>query len=171
MHLPRAARVVQPLYTAEQRLRRDRSPWTKVQAVLAIAQFVVFGISLFLVLRSLAYGTHLEAAQWSVVVKTLTLYAIMITGSIWEKEVFGRFLFAPAFFWEDAVSIVVLALHTGYLVAWYLGALEAQSLLFLALTAYGAYVVNAGQFVIKLRAARREPTPRFRSSAAASTTS
>ena len=48
-------------------------------------------------------------------VKTLALYAIMITGSIWEKVVFDKWLFAHAFFWEDVFSMLVLALHTGYL--------------------------------------------------------
>jgi 3-vinyl bacteriochlorophyllide hydratase len=32
--------------------------------------------------------------------------------------------------------------------------------MYLALAAYGAYVINAGQFLLKLRAARREqPVP------------
>jgi hypothetical protein len=33
-----------------------------------------------------------------VVVKTLALYTIMVTGCIWEKVVFGQYLFAPAFY-------------------------------------------------------------------------
>jgi 3-vinyl bacteriochlorophyllide hydratase len=89
------------------------------------------------------------------VVKTGVLYAIMMTGSIWEREVFGRYLFAPAFFWEDVVSIGVLALHTAYLVA-LLSGVGAREQMFLALAAYAAYVVNAAQFVLKLRAARLE---------------
>jgi 3-vinyl bacteriochlorophyllide hydratase len=56
-------------------------------------------------------------ATWSVVIKTLVLYTIMITGAIWEKVVFGRYLFAPSFFWEDVFSMLVLALHTAYLIA------------------------------------------------------
>ena len=68
-------------------------------------------------LRYLATGEGFAAATASVVVKTLCLYAIMITGSIWEKRVFGRYLFAPAFFWEDVFSMLVLALHTAYLAA------------------------------------------------------
>jgi 3-vinyl bacteriochlorophyllide hydratase len=78
----------------------------------------------------------------------------MITGSIWEKVVFGRYLFADAFFWEDVFSMLVLALHTLYLAALALGWLDARGLLWLALTAYAAYLVNAAQFVLKLRAAR-----------------
>ncbi|MEM6851910.1 MAG: 2-vinyl bacteriochlorophyllide hydratase, partial [Pseudomonadota bacterium] len=110
-----------PLYTSEERRRRDNSPWTVVQAVLAPLQFVVFLVSLWLVISYLATGVGYQAAALSVVVKTCFLYAIMITGSIWEKDVFGKWLFAPAFFWEDVVSMLVLALHTAYLVGLWLG--------------------------------------------------
>ena len=144
------------LYTPEERRRRDASPWTVVQGVLAPAQFVVFLISLCLVSRYLSTGLGEHAAIASVVAKTLCLYAIMITGCIWEREVFGRYLFAPAFFWEDVFSMLVLALHTAYLLALVSGALDAHGLMLLALAAYAAYVINAGQFVLKLRSARRE---------------
>lgn len=145
-----------PLYTADERRRRDTSPWTLVQGVLAPVQFVVFLVSLSLVLRYLATGTGLGVATASVVVKTLVLYAIMVTGSIWERDVFGRYLFAPAFFWEDVVSMLVLGLHTAYVVALFSGAVDAERQMWLALAAYASYLVNATQFVLKLRAARRQ---------------
>jgi 3-vinyl bacteriochlorophyllide hydratase len=143
-----------PLYTPEQRVRRDVSKWTLVQGLLAPFQFLVFAVSLVLVLRYLATGAGLEAATLSVVVKTLTLYTIMVTGCIWEKVVFGQWLFAQAFFWEDVFSMLVLALHTAYLVAVYTGALDARSQMLLALAAYATYLINAGQFIWKLRMAR-----------------
>lgn len=143
-----------PLYTPEERRRRDQSPWTLVQGILAPVQFLVFLISLYLVLRFLATGEGESIATVSIVVKTLVLYAIMITGAIWEREVFGRYLFAPAFFWEDVFSMLVLALHTAYLVALATGALDTRGLMLLALAAYATYVINAAQFLIKLRAAR-----------------
>lgn len=149
-------RPARPLYTPAERRRRDATPWTLVQGVLAPLQFAIFLISLILVLRTLTTGQGLLAAELSVVVKTLALYAIMVTGSIWEKAVFGRWLFVPAFFWEDVVSMLVLALHTAYLAALATGALGGEALLILALTAYATYVVNAGQFVLKLRVARLE---------------
>ena len=150
----------QPLYSSAERQRRDGSPWTLVQGVLAPLQFLVFVVSLGLVLRTLATGEGAAAANASVVVKTLVLYAIMVTGSIWEKVVFGRYLFAPAFFWEDVFSMLVLALHTAYLAALALGALDTRALLGLALAAYATYLINAGQFLLKLRAARLEaPSP------------
>ena len=142
------------LYTPEQRLRRDASRWTLVQGVLAPVQFFVFLISLGLVLHTLATGEGLVAAHTSIVIKTLVLYTIMVTGAIWEKEVFGKYLFAPAFFWEDVVSMGVIALHTAYLIALATGWLGAEGLLLLALAAYLLYVVNAAQFLWKLRCAR-----------------
>jgi 3-vinyl bacteriochlorophyllide hydratase len=142
------------LYTPEQRRRRDETVWTLVQGVLAPVQFAVFLMSLGLVLRYLATGEGLMAATASIVVKTLVLYTIMITGAIWEKKVFGRYLFAPAFFWEDTFSMLVLGLHTAYLAALFSGAVAPRDQMLLALAGYTAYVVNATQFVMKLRAAR-----------------
>ena len=155
----KADRPRRPLYDADERARRDATPWTLVQGILAPLQFLVFAISLGLVLRTLSTGEGAFAANLSVVVKTLVLYAIMITGSIWEKAVFGRYLFAPAFYWEDMVSMLVLALHTGYLAALATGALDTAGLMVLALAAYASYAVNAAQFVLKLRAARLQATP------------
>lgn len=148
------------LYTPEQRERRDETRWTLVQGILAPLQFLVFLVSLGLVVRYLITGEGYAAATVSVVVKTFVLYAIMVTGSIWEKVVFGKWLFAKPFFWEDVFSMLVLALHTGYLVAvfWELGIGPAQ--MYLALAAYAAYVVNAAQFILKLRAARLEGSTR-----------
>ena len=142
------------LYTPEERVRRDNTRWTLVQGVLAPVQFLVFLVSLGLVLRYLATGEGLAWAHASVVAKTATLYLIMVTGCIWEKVVFGRYLFAPAFYWEDVFSMAVLALHTAYLVALATGALGDRALMGLALAAYATYVVNATQFLLKLRAAR-----------------
>ncbi|MFO1167924.1 MAG: 2-vinyl bacteriochlorophyllide hydratase [Rhodoblastus sp.] len=142
------------LYTDEERRRRDDSKWTIVQGVLAPVQFVVFLVSLGLIFRYLLTGEGFAAAAISIVIKTLVLYTIMITGAIWEKDVFGRYLFAPAFFWEDVVSMLVLALHTAYLVALATNGLSPRGQMFLALAAYASYFINAAQFLLKLRAAR-----------------
>ena len=148
-----------PLYTAEQRRRRDSSPWTLVQGVLAPIQFLIFLVSLALVLRYLATGHGAVAATASIVAKTCALYAIMITGSIWEKVVFGKWLFVPAFFWEDVFSMLVLALHSAYLVALIGGYGTERGRMLLALAAYATYAINATQFILKLRAARLQSAP------------
>ncbi|APX14163.1 2-vinyl bacteriochlorophyllide hydratase [Tateyamaria omphalii] len=142
------------LYTPAERARRDATIWTPVQGVLAPLQFVVFLVSLALVVRYLTTGDGYTAATWSIVIKTGVLYIIMVTGAIWEKVVFGQYLLAPAFFWEDVFSFLVIALHTAYLWALFTAALDPVPLMWLALAAYGTYVINAAQFVLKLRAAR-----------------
>jgi 3-vinyl bacteriochlorophyllide hydratase len=143
-----------PLYTPEQRRRRDESRWTLVQGILAPLQFAVFLVSLALVLRYLALDVGYAAATVSVLAKTLVLYTIMVTGSLWEHDVYGKYLFAPAFWWEDAVSMLVIALHTAYLAALLIPGVSPRTQMGIALAAYAAYVVNAAQFLIKLRRAR-----------------
>jgi 3-vinyl bacteriochlorophyllide hydratase len=147
------------LYTPEQRRRRDSTRWTLVQGFLAPVQFLIFLVSLALVLRYLATGDGAAAATVSIVVKTCALYAIMITGSIWEKVVFGKWLFVPAFFWEDVFSMLVLALHTAYLVMLISGLGTERGRMLLALAAYATYAINAAQFLLKLRAARLQVAP------------
>ncbi|MCZ8315478.1 2-vinyl bacteriochlorophyllide hydratase [Phreatobacter sp.] len=144
------------LYTAEQRRRRDETRWTMVQGLLAPVQFLIFIVSLVLVLRYLRTGEGYEAATVSVLAKTLALYVIMVTGSLWEHAVFGRYLFAPAFFWEDVVSMVVIALHTAYLVTLVWPGVAPGTQMAVALAAYALYVVNAAQYIVKLRRARLE---------------
>lgn len=152
----RAMQPARPLYTTEERARRDSTIWTLVQGVLAPIQFIAFGISLVLVVNYLWTGEGAGAATLSVLIKTALLYTIMVTGAVWEKVVFGRYLFAPSFFWEDVFSMLVLALHTAYLgmVLLHIGSPRDQ--LILALAAYATYVVNAAQFIWKLRMARLE---------------
>jgi len=151
---PTTPPVRRPLYTPEERVRRDSTRWTLVQGLLAPVQFLIFGISLYLVLDYLRTGEHKDWAIWSVVIKTLVLYAIMITGAIWEKVVFGKYLFAESFYWEDVFSMLVIALHTAYLIALFWGILSTDQLMWLALAAYFTYVINAGQYILKLRTAR-----------------
>jgi 3-vinyl bacteriochlorophyllide hydratase len=142
------------LYTPEERARRDATIWTPVQGFLAAFQFIVFAVSVCLIARFMVTGQGETAAVWSVVFKTLVLYTIMITGSIWEKVVFDKWLFAHSFFWEDVFSFLVLGLHTAYLWSLYTGNMSTREQLWLALAAYAAYAINAGQFLLKLRAAR-----------------
>lgn len=141
------------LYSADERARRDASPWTKVQGVLAAGQFLVFLVSLALVVRCLLTGDGVTAANGSVLLKTLVLYTIMVTGAIWEREVFGQYLFARPFFWEDVVSVGVIALHTAYVALLWRGT-DTRTLMVVALVAYATYAINAAQFVWKLRRAR-----------------
>ncbi len=148
------------LYSDAERARRDATKWTLVQGLLAPFQFIVFLISLALVIRYLVTGAGYDAATLSIIIKTAVLLLIMVTGAIWEKVVFGQYLFAPAFFWEDVFSFAVIALHLLYVFALLTDAVAPVGLMYLALAAYAAYVVNAAQFVWKLRLARLDAEAR-----------
>ncbi len=153
-HRPKPTSQRKPLYTPAQRARRDATVWTLVQGLLAPVQFLACAVSIVLVVRFLWTGEGYVAATVSILVKTFLLYLIMVTGAIWEKVVFGQYLFAPAFFWEDVVSFGVIALHTIYLYGLVTGRIPADALMWLALVAYATYIVNAAQFLWKLRLAR-----------------
>ena len=133
-----------------------------VQGVLAPIQFFVFIGSAILVVRYLLTGEGLTIATASVVLKTCLLYLIMVTGCIWEKEVFGVYLFAHSFYWEDMVSMLVLSLHTLYLVSLIFDLMSPRAQMWLALAAYSTYVINATQFILKLRRARRQSNAQAR---------
>jgi 3-vinyl bacteriochlorophyllide hydratase len=158
--MPANAPARRPLYTPEERARRDATIWTPVQGILAPVQFLACGISVALVLRYLWTGEGYGAATVSILVKTGLLYTIMVTGAIWEKVVFGQYLFAPAFFWEDVFSFAVIGLHTAYVVALLAGSAGPETLMFIALAAYATYAVNAFQFLWKLRMARLDAATR-----------
>ena len=53
------------LYTPEQRARRDATIWTFVQGVLAPVQFIIFLVSVVLVVRYLMTGEGYAAATAS----------------------------------------------------------------------------------------------------------
>ncbi|HMO56854.1 MAG TPA: 2-vinyl bacteriochlorophyllide hydratase [Roseiflexaceae bacterium] len=134
------------MYTAEQLQRRDASPWTKVQAILAPIQFLVFLISFALVVRYLVYGDGFLIATISVWIKIALLWAITITGMIWEKEIFGHYFMAREFFWEDLGNLVAIISHNLYFVAQALHWSD-RSLMLLMLVAYCTYLINCGQFI------------------------
>ena len=142
------------LYTPDQKLRRDNSVWTKVQAILAPLQFFVCFVSIVCVINYLYTGNGYFIATLWILFKTAILYLIMITGAIWEKEVFGQYLLAPSFFCEDIVSFFLIAFHKSYLLSLILSLMDAEKLMWLALIAYFAYFINAAQFLIKFRLGR-----------------
>jgi 3-vinyl bacteriochlorophyllide hydratase len=56
--------------------------------------------------------------------------------------------------------MLVLALHTAYLYALFTDVVDVRGQMYIALAAYAAYVINATQFLLKLRAARlSQPAP------------
>jgi len=142
-------------YTPEQLARRDSSVWTRVQMILAPIQFVAFIISFALVARYLLSGQGYGVATTSVIIKIALLWAITVSGMIWEHDIFGHWFLAPQFFWEDVGNAVAMIFHNLYFVAVALDWSE-RATMSLMLLAYCTYLLNCAQFVIKgIRAGRQ----------------
>ncbi|ARM30644.1 2-vinyl bacteriochlorophyllide hydratase [Prosthecochloris sp. HL-130-GSB] len=140
-----------PRYTPEQLAKRNASVWTKVQAILAPIQFLVFlaGLSITWLYKA---GIGIEEFSWVtifVILKTFILVLIFVTGAFFEKEVFDEYVFAPEFFWEDVGSAIAMVVHISYFVLFFMG-LDENILIWTAFLAYLSYLVNAAQFVIRL---------------------
>ncbi|NEX12664.1 2-vinyl bacteriochlorophyllide hydratase [Prosthecochloris sp. ZM] len=140
-----------PRYTPEQLEKRNASVWTKVQAILAPLQFILFlaGLTVTWLYKE---GIWIEDFSWVtifVILKTLMLVLIFVTGAFFEKEVFDQYAFAPEFFWEDVGSAIAMVVHISYFILFFMG-LDEQILILTALLAYLSYLINAAQFVIRL---------------------
>jgi 3-vinyl bacteriochlorophyllide hydratase len=136
------------VYTPEQLARREASPWTRVQIILAPIQFLAFLISFFLVVRYLLTGEGYLIATVSVWIKIALIWAITITGMFWEKDVFGHYFMAREFFWEDLGNLIAILTHNAYFVAQWLG-WDDRAVMWVMVFAYTTYLFNAGQFIVK----------------------
>ncbi len=140
-----------PRYTPAQLERRNASVWTKVQAILAPIQFVIFIAGLAVTLMYQA-GAGIDSFTWVtifVILKTFVFLLIFVTGAFFENDVFGKYVFAPEFFWEDVGSSIAIVVHFSYFVLFYMGA-DENILIWTALLAYLSYLINAAQFVLRL---------------------
>ncbi len=136
------------MYTPEQLARREASPWTRVQIILAPIQFLAFLISFFLVVRYLITDQGLVAATISVWIKIALIWALTITGMLWEKDVYGHYFMAREFFWEDLGNLIAILTHNAYFVVQWLG-WDQRAVMLVMLFAYITYLLNAVQFIIK----------------------
>ncbi|NJK82017.1 MAG: 2-vinyl bacteriochlorophyllide hydratase [Chloroflexaceae bacterium] len=136
------------MYTAEQLTRRNASRWTRVQIMLAPIQFLAFLISFALVVRYLLTGEGYLIATISVWIKIGLIWALTITGMLWEKDVYGQYFLAREFFWEDMGNLIALLTHNAYFVAQWLG-WSRQDVMLVMVVAYSTYLFNAGQFIVK----------------------
>jgi 3-vinyl bacteriochlorophyllide hydratase len=142
------------IYTPDQFARRQATPWTKVQYVLAPIQFLVFLVSLALVVRYLTTGEGYWATTISVWVKIALIWALTLSGMLWEKDVYGHYFMAKEFFWEDLGNLVAIITHNAYFVVQWLG-WDERGVMTVMLIAYLTYMINAVQFIVKgIRAGR-----------------
>ncbi|MCS6881625.1 MAG: 2-vinyl bacteriochlorophyllide hydratase [Chloroflexaceae bacterium] len=143
------------MYTPEQLRRREASRWTRVQIILAPIQFIVFIISFALVIRYLMTGEGYWITTISIWVKIALIWALTITGMLWEHDMFDHYFMAREFFWEDLGNLIAIITHNLYFVVQWLGA-DTQTVMWVMVFAYVTYLFNAGQFLARgIRSARQ----------------
>jgi len=136
-------------YTVEQIERRQKSPWTLVQIIGAPIQLLFFFISAGFVIYTIdTNGLLKDITNLMVIIKVAIMYFMCITGMLWEKDVFDHYYFAPEFFWEDAITGVVMITHTLFIVGLVLNVPD-DAWKTLILVAYASYLINAGQYFWK----------------------
>lgn len=138
------------MYTPDQLVRRERSKWTRVQIILAPIQFIAFLISFGLVIRYLYLGTGdgYWAATISIWVKIALIWALTITGMLWEYDMYDHYFMAKEFFWEDLGNLIAILTHNAYFVAKWVGA-DESTVMWVMVFAYITYLFNAAQFVVR----------------------
>jgi 3-vinyl bacteriochlorophyllide hydratase len=142
------------------RERRAASVWTRIHPIFAIGQLLVFVVSLVLLALYFAHVVPFSAVHVSVLVKVAFMTLAVVTGSLWERDVYGQWWFAPQFLVEDVMTANVFLLHVAYLAMYYLFPAKMATTLALLVVAYSVYALNVGQYIVshlRTRKALQEP--------------
>jgi 3-vinyl bacteriochlorophyllide hydratase len=146
--------------------RRDASIWTRIHPVFAISQLGVFIVSVALLILFALHVVPFTAVYLSVLLKIVLMIGAVITGSLWEHDVFGEWWFAEEFFVEDVMTINVLLLHIGVVVFYFAQPAKLGAVAGLLVFAYVIYAINVAQYIIQHAGARK---PAAATAAAANT--
>ena len=134
--------------------RRDASIWTRIHPIFAIGQLGVFIVSVVLLGLYAFHAVPFTAVYLSILLKIVLMIGAIVTGSLWEHDVYGEWWFAEEFFVEDVMTLNVFLLHVG-VVVWYFA--QPQNLgpvAGLLVFAYVIYVINVAQYLIQHAGAR-----------------
>ena len=135
--------------------RRAASVWTRVHPVFALAQLFVFLVSVSLLAAYLLHAVPYAAVHVSVLVKIGLMIGAVVTGALWEHDVYGRWWFAQEFIIEDTMTANVFALHVAYLVVAYAWPANGTATLSILGVAYGVYALNVAQYVVQHAGVRK----------------
>ncbi|NTW97451.1 MAG: 2-vinyl bacteriochlorophyllide hydratase [Oscillochloris sp.] len=159
------------MYTEDQLARRARSKWTRVQIILAPIQFLAFLISFGLVIHYLVTGQGYWVATISIWIKITLIWALTITGMLWEYDMYDHYFMAKEFFWEDTGNLIAILTHNAYFVAKWVGA-DERTVMWVMVFAYVTYLFNAAQFLARgVRSARQRSAMKRAAGAPATTSS
>ena len=135
--------------------RRAATIWTRLHPPFAFAQLAVCIASVVLICLFFAGRVSFSVVHDSALLKIALMAGAVVTGSLWERAVYGYWWFAPQFFLEDLLTYVVALFQIGYLMVYYHSPDNLAANVAVLIVSYLAYVVNVTQYVLKHQVARR----------------
>jgi len=129
------------------RARRAASTWTRIHPIFALGQLGAFVVSVGFLAAYWLGWVNFAAVHESVLIKIALMIGAIVTGVLWEHDVFGWYWFAPEFFFEDAMTVNVFLLHLGYLAVVYTEPGNPNKALLMLSIAYIVYVGNVAQYI------------------------
>jgi 3-vinyl bacteriochlorophyllide hydratase len=136
--------------------RRDASTWTRIHPIFAIGQLGIFLVSVALLVLYALHVVPFTAVYLSVLMKIFCMVGAIVTGSLWERDVFGPWWFADDFFIEDVMTVNVFLLHVGVVVTYFAQAPDLRAVLALLLFSYAVYALNVGQYIFRHMGMKRQ---------------
>lgn len=134
-------------FSKEQLSRRNATVWTAIVMWIAAVQFVAYIIGFYLVIRFLSTGEGYLVASIGVWVKIVLMWAVTVSGIVWEKVVIGKYFMAREFFWEDLGNLIAMITHNAYFAALIAG-FSQRNIMWVMLFAYVTYLFNFVQWAI-----------------------
>jgi 3-vinyl bacteriochlorophyllide hydratase len=144
--------------------RRSSSIWTKIHPVFALAQLFAFFVSVGLLVGYLRGGVAFDVVHASVLMKVALMIGAIVTGALWEKDVFGKYWFAPEFMAEDTMTVNVFILHIAYLVMAVTHPENVVAQIGTLIVAYSVYIANVAQYILRTAKLGKHVAVRVRSS-------
>jgi 3-vinyl bacteriochlorophyllide hydratase len=135
--------------TPEQRERKRKSVWTIAHLPFALGQLMAFFVSVVFLIGFFRGTATFEALHTSVLVKIGLMAGALITGSLWEHDVYGKWWFAPEFFLEDLMTFNVVLLQGAYLYYMYVVHAPIGTLTGLLVAGYTVYLINVVQYIVR----------------------
>ncbi len=129
--------------------RRDASIWTRIHPIFAIGQLGIFLVSVVLLVLFAFHVVPFTAVYLSVLMKIACMVGAIVTGSLWERDVFGPWWFADDFFIEDVMTVNVFLLHVGVVVTYFVQSPDLRAVLALLVFSYAVYALNVGQYIFR----------------------
>ena len=127
--------------------RRAASIWTMIHPIFAIGQLLAFVVSVGLLIAYLRHGVSFHALHVSVLTKIGLMVGAVVTGSLWERDVFGYWWFAPEFLFEDVMTLIVFIMQLSYLLMVFTHPNDMRAILGILVLAYAVYLANVAQYI------------------------